>query len=77
MHSQSGSPDEATALVQHLFKGSWKVDHPFREEAKKPQEQSEAQQGKVEPSEDSGEDRQDPKSEEKQEEKHESKQEGA
>ena len=35
-HSNSGSPDEDTALVQHLFKGSWKADHP-RKEAKQPQ----------------------------------------
>ena len=26
-HSDSGKPDEETALVQHLFKGSWKGDH--------------------------------------------------
>lgn len=38
MHSKNGSPDENTALVQHLFKGSWKADHPFRDEAVKPQE---------------------------------------
>lgn len=42
MHSKSGSPDEDTALVQHLFKGSWKLDHPFRVEAEITQEQSEA-----------------------------------
>ena len=27
-HSNSGSPDDPTALVHHLFKGSWKADHP-------------------------------------------------
>ena len=36
-HSNSGSPDEDTALVQHLFKGSWKADHPHKE-AKQRQE---------------------------------------
>ena len=76
MHSKSGSPNENTALVQHLFKGSWKADHPFRAEAVKPQEQSDAQQGKAESSEKSGEDRQDPKSEEKSGKKHENTQEG-
>ncbi|KAL9069922.1 MAG: hypothetical protein Q9161_005236 [Pseudevernia consocians] len=63
MHSKSGSPNENTALVQHLFKGSWKADHPFRAEAVKPQEQSDAQPGKAESSEKSGK-------------KHENKQEG-
>lgn len=29
-HSNSGSPDEDTALVQHLFRGSWKADHPMQ-----------------------------------------------
>lgn len=43
MHSKSGCPDDSTALVQHLFKGSWKVDHPFRVEAENTQEQPEAQ----------------------------------
>ena len=28
-HSNSGSPEEDTALVEHLFRGSWKSDHPF------------------------------------------------
>ena len=28
-HSNAGSPDEDVALVQHLFKGSWKGDHPM------------------------------------------------
>ena len=27
-HSNSGSPQDPTALVHHLFKGSWKADHP-------------------------------------------------
>ena len=27
-HSNSGSPEDPTALVHHLFKGSWKADHP-------------------------------------------------
>ena len=36
-HSKSGSPDANTALVQHLFKGSWKANHPAME-AEKPQE---------------------------------------
>ena len=44
MYSKSDSSDEDTALVQHLFEGSWKVDHPFRVEAGNTQEQSEAQQ---------------------------------
>ena len=30
-HSDSGHPDEETALVQHLFKGSWKGDHMLEE----------------------------------------------
>ena len=30
-HSNSGSPDEESALVQHLFKGSWKDDHRMEE----------------------------------------------
>lgn len=29
VHSNSGTADEDSALVQHLFKGSWKGDHPF------------------------------------------------
>ena len=28
-HSNSGSPEDDLALVQHLFKGSWKGDHPM------------------------------------------------
>ena len=50
-HSNSGSPDDDTALVQHLFKGSWKTDHPLiiepspedkkEEEEKKKQEEEE------------------------------------
>ncbi|MCJ1307691.1 hypothetical protein MMC25_001339 [Agyrium rufum] len=28
-HSASGSPDDDEALVQHLFKGSWKNSHPL------------------------------------------------
>lgn len=28
-HSKSGKPDDGTALVQHLFAGTWKTDHPF------------------------------------------------
>lgn len=70
MHSKSGDPDENTALVQHHFKGSWKADHPFE----KPQEHSDAQQGRTESSEQSSQDSQDTKSGEKQdkpEEKHE------
>jgi len=31
LHSNSGSPDGDTALVQHLFRGSWKSEHPFEE----------------------------------------------
>jgi len=27
-HSGSGSPDEESALVHHLFKGSWRPSHP-------------------------------------------------
>ena len=30
-HSNSGSPNDDTALVEHLFKGSWKNDHPMEE----------------------------------------------
>ena len=39
-HSNSGSSDDPTALVKHLFAGSWKADHPFREQMEK-QEQEE------------------------------------
>ena len=35
-HSNSGSPESDSALVHHLFKGSWKGDHRFAD--KKPQE---------------------------------------
>ena len=28
-HSNSGSPNDDTALVHHMFKGSWKVEHPL------------------------------------------------
>ena len=28
-HSNSGEPDDETALVHHLFKGSWKFDRPM------------------------------------------------
>ena len=48
-HSNSGSPDGETALVQHLFKGSWKVAHPLNggkeaeERAKKAEEEAKAQ----------------------------------
>ncbi|KAM0794456.1 hypothetical protein BDR22DRAFT_895148 [Usnea florida] len=55
-HSKSGSPDENTALVQHLFKGSWKADHPLNAEAEQPQQQSDAEQSKAESSEKSNED---------------------
>ena len=30
-HSNSGSPEEDNAMVQHLFRGSWKGSHPFAE----------------------------------------------
>jgi len=30
-HSNSGSPESDSALVQHLFKGSWKGNHKFEE----------------------------------------------
>ena len=33
-HSNSGSPLHESALVQHLFKGSWKGDHQFEEAMK-------------------------------------------
>lgn len=39
VHSNSGSPDEDSALVQHLFKGSWKADHIFNNV--KPEDKSE------------------------------------
>ena len=44
-HSNSGSPDSDTALVQHLFKGSWKVEHPLdgEKEAKERVEKAEEQ----------------------------------
>ena len=38
-HSDSGHPDEETALVQHFFKGSWKGDHMLEEDARKEQHQ--------------------------------------
>ena len=31
-HSNSGSPDEESALVQHMFAGSWKGNHDFPDE---------------------------------------------
>lgn len=40
-HSNSGSPESDTALVQHLFKGSWKNNHKFADqkaEDKKPED---------------------------------------
>ena len=33
-HSNSGSADSDSALVQHLFKGSWKVNHKFADQSK-------------------------------------------
>ena len=30
-HSNSGSPEDDDAFVQHLFAGSWKADHPFKD----------------------------------------------
>ncbi len=42
-HSNSGSPEEDTAMVQHLFSGSWKGDHPYNE---KTTETTEKQSGK-------------------------------
>ena len=33
-HSNSGSPEDDSALVQHLFKGSWKNNHRFEEAEK-------------------------------------------
>ncbi|MCJ1373791.1 hypothetical protein MMC20_005021 [Loxospora ochrophaea] len=34
-HSNSGRPEEDSALVEHLFKDSWKDDHPHVEESEK------------------------------------------
>ena len=34
-HSHSGPGDGDDVLVNHLFAGSWKGDHPFKEEAEK------------------------------------------
>lgn len=31
LHSNSGDPDSDSAIVQHLFKGTWKKDHSFQE----------------------------------------------
>ena len=31
-HSNSGNPNEETAFVQHMFKGSWKADHQRQED---------------------------------------------
>ena len=31
-HSNSGVPDDGNALVEHLFRGSWKEDHPIDED---------------------------------------------
>ncbi|CAD6592665.1 MAG: hypothetical protein ASARMPREDX12_006343 [Alectoria sarmentosa] len=28
-HSNAGGPEDKSALVHHLYKGSWKADHPF------------------------------------------------
>lgn len=30
-HSNSGDPDSDSAMVQHLFKGTWKKDHAFKD----------------------------------------------
>lgn len=38
-HSNSGSPDDADALVHHLFAGSWKADHPFKDQMQKEEEE--------------------------------------
>ena len=59
-HSNSGSPESDTALVQHLFKGSWKKNHVFanqkpeekRPEDNKPeskQEENKRSEGEIEP----------------------------
>ena len=32
LHSNSGSPESDSALVQHLFKGSWKGNHKFEKQ---------------------------------------------
>ena len=31
-HSNAGGPEDKNAMVQHLFAGSWKADHPFATE---------------------------------------------
>ena len=48
-HSNAGSPEEDLALVQHLFKGSWKGDHPmvFDEPEQKEEEKIAQQQIEV------------------------------
>jgi alpha 1,6-mannosyltransferase len=48
-HSNSGDPDSDSALVKHLFKGSWKKDHTFSD-AKQAEVDAEAEaEAKSEP----------------------------
>ena len=51
-HSNSGSPEDDVALVQHLFKGSWKGDHPLfatAQEEKHEEEQADEQHQEEKP----------------------------
>ena len=38
-HSNSGKPEDPDALVSHLFAGSWKADHPFKDQMQKQEEE--------------------------------------
>ncbi|KAL6721177.1 hypothetical protein ACLMJK_000279 [Lecanora helva] len=68
-HSNSGSPESDTALVHHLFKGSWKGDHKIEQqkpEIKKPEEKKPEEK---KPEEKKQEEKKQEKEEKKQEEK--------
>lgn len=42
-HSNSGSPDDDDAFVHHLFAGSWKAAHPFKDQMLKEEEEKKKQ----------------------------------
>ena len=68
-HSNSGSPEDDVALVQHLFKGSWKGDHPLF--AAPQEEKHEEEKQRAEKHEEEKHEEAKPKEEKHEEEKHE------
>ena len=50
-HSNSGSPDDDNALVHHMFKGSWKVEHPliWGNKEEKPEEEKQKAENEQKP----------------------------